>query len=115
MTRQLRLSVLVASLLATMMLGIGQSKTVTVYGSGSESCGAWTAAIPSTTGIAHNLALSWVYGFMSGAEAGFSAGAAPVRKTDGDGVEAWMAQYCAQHPLETVAEAAGGLVRSLRR
>lgn len=36
------------------------------------------------------------------------------RTTDGDGIEQWMDQYCAQHPLESIADAAVKLLVTLK-
>jgi hypothetical protein len=78
-----------------------------VYGMGIESCGKWTS---EPQPILRGTSLSWVLGFISGVGAVVPG----VKHTDTDAIRAWMDQYCATHPLETVAEAAADLVKALR-
>ena len=83
--------------------GVAQRKFL-VYGEGNSSCGEWT----SKRNLAANAA--WLVGFVSGA--GFVS-PAPFKKTDTAGLEAWMDTYCAEHPLVSIADAAGKLVDEL--
>jgi len=71
-----------------------QSADFTVYGLLNSSCG--------TLG-------GWVEGFVTGAGfVGF-----PMKATDRAGLITWMNDYCAAHPLVTIPEATGELVKTL--
>ena len=82
-----------------------------VYGIGQTSCGVWTAQAAKATARAE--ALSWVLGFVSGADAAAPAGAA-LKKTDSLAVEMWITQFCQQRPREMLSTAAAELVGTLR-
>jgi hypothetical protein len=75
-----------------------------------QSCGAWTNEPRGTTKRAQLEA--WILGFLSGwAETLSSAPESlviardPLANTDTAAVIAWMNNYCAQHPLDTLTEA----------
>ena len=86
-----------------------QSADFTVYGLLNSSCGTWTATknrseleLDATLG-------GWVEGFVTGAGfVGF-----PMKATDRAGLITWMNDYCAAHPLVTIPEATGELVKTL--
>jgi hypothetical protein len=82
-----------------------------VYGPGTLSCGTWLA----NRGIvnAHLGQLDWVLGFVSAAGGYNVLGA--LRKTDSDAVSAWVDNYCREHPLNDLADAAGHLVVELSK
>jgi hypothetical protein len=79
--------------------------TYTVYGTGNASCGAWIAETNQKA-----FRLLWTLGFETG------AGSLRVKMRDSDsaGMSAWVDQYCAVHPLSTVADASIALVEELR-
>ena len=77
----------------------------TVYGEGALSCGTWTSG-DSSERLRRG---AWIRGFVSGA--GYEG--AKLRDTDSTGIEAWISQYCAAHPLDTIATASSHLVESL--
>jgi len=79
----------------------------TVYGSGTISCGKWTA---TTSRTLRNLDVAWVLGFVSGA--GYTG--IDLKHTDNDAMEKWVDVYCASHPLDDLALAAAQLVKALR-
>jgi len=55
---------------------------------------------------------TWVLGFVSGG--GYTSDR-ELRITDSGAMAAWIDQYCAAHPLDNVATAAGKLVLELER
>jgi hypothetical protein len=74
-------------------------------GSGTASCGAWTADRHQLA----NRALSdeeWVLGFLSGVGYIGYDSANPLNKTDADGVWAWIDNYCSAHPISQISDAA---------
>jgi hypothetical protein len=103
-------------LLLGCVVGSAQGK-YTVYGHGTQSCGAWSAA---GTAVRDRDPLgaskryeqeAWILGFISGA--GY-ANASVLRKTDSSGTVAWMDTYCAAHPLDSIGTAAEKLFNELR-
>ena len=79
------------------------------YGAGQQSCGAWTSHF-SSPGY-HTVDQQWLLGFVSGT----SYEGTVLSETDGNAITAWVDNYCAQHPLDNVATAAGRLVDVLVR
>lgn len=84
---------------------LAQRRTTT-YGSGTLSCGRWTA--DEKNADLHPVHLMWVLGFVSSSTAFFN-----LKDTDADGIDAWMNKYCAETPLQSVAGAAAKLVSAL--
>ena len=76
-----------------------------VYGPGAESCGAWQQE--SGGGV---VTLSWLLGFVSGVG---SVTPLHLAQTDKDGIEVVARTYCAQHPLNSVEQAAHFVVQSM--
>ena len=102
---------------AVMLLGLivqqgsslaAQSGTFRAYGATGKSCGVWTMALDDQRVVYE----WWVLGFISGAD--YSRSGPMMGETDAPGVNAWITQYCADHPLDTMAKAAIELVRELR-
>ena len=70
-------------------------------------CGSWTAERRAQP---YNAELAWVLGYISRAtESG------RLRKTDPDGIAGWIDNYCTQHPLERVSDAAYQLTVELSK
>jgi hypothetical protein len=79
-----------------------------VYGSGMQSCGAWTYKTDSDVGEQ----TSWVMGYISAfnvyqGEMNVGAG------TDLNGIFGWIDNYCAAHPLDPIIKATDALVDEL--
>lgn len=83
-----------------------------ILGAGSRPCGSWlqtrSEALPESTVLQ-----SWVLGYITSVNANFltsspdvSGGASP------DALFTWIDNYCAGHPLDSVARAARALVDS---
>jgi hypothetical protein len=87
---------------AYQLLGPGQ--TYQLLGSGAASCGSWTANRRIRNDIAL-MQVSWVLGFLSGI-ADIKASTNPLRNMDSDGVAAWIDNYCRQHPIQEILDAA---------
>src|ERR1051325_3398248 len=73
------------------------------------SCGTVTAASDARKSGYH----AWVAGFVSGAGYGYSMHGARLADTDFDGASKWIDKYCADHPLDELADAAVALVQEL--
>ena len=91
-----------------------------VIGSGAESCGSWTAnarAYAPGRGVAtlgHQVHLQhrqWVVGFLSGIGAMGVPGINPLNNLDGEGVWAWIGNYCRANPIKDIADAATAFVK----
>ena len=83
-----------------------------VLGAGATSCESWTKA-----GRSRPLAeayLQWVLGYIT-AIYGLDviAGSDVTGGIDADGVQTWIDNYCAQHPVEPVVKAAEEISKEL--
>ena len=78
--------------------------TVTILGVGLESCGAWTNRPRPEMAV-------WVFGFIS--RATIQNPGNILGKLDADALDAWMTNYCKDHPLEPIARGAQVLEREL--
>jgi hypothetical protein len=105
---------LLVVILAASSLGSSPWQTIppagkyNVYGAGTMSCGAWAVVRQKQD---FREAGQWMMGFVSGA--GW-AGNKQLRKSDADGMSAWIDQYCAAHPLDELSDAAAALVQTLQ-
>ncbi|NEX94650.1 hypothetical protein [Caulobacter sp. 17J65-9] len=77
---------------------------------GEMSCGAWPKHSPYTA-IDKALTLNWVLGFISGRSSLRERDM--LATVDIASVSAWMDNYCAEHPLDTVIMAAHALEKEL--
>jgi hypothetical protein len=84
-----------------------------IFGAGSRPCGSWlqlrSQALPESA-----ILQSWVLGYVTSVNANLlsvdqdvTAGAAP------DALFSWIDNYCAAHPLDSLARAAGAMLDSL--
>jgi hypothetical protein len=85
-------------------------KAVT-YGSGAQSCGKWLAAIDNDEDRV--IRASWVLGWISAA--GHYDVHGTLRHTDVDAMKAWVDNYCHDHPLDDLDDAAIALVKALAK
>ncbi len=81
----------------------------TVYGVGSQTCGAWVQDINKRPDnyIFH----AWVAGFVSGVG---SMGES-LKETQAAAMELFVTNYCNAHPLDDVADASAALVMALKQ
>jgi hypothetical protein len=112
-----RPSYLTVPLLAVLFLGWVLGRTTqtqgksTVYGQGNSSCGTWIQDKQSDSRAIslHAIDRAWVGGFVSGSgHTGLQ-----LRKTDSNGIVAFMDTYCQAHPLENISLGAAALVDAL--
>ncbi len=84
------------------------------YGAGFSSCGEWTKQKDNF--MNHQLQVQWALGFVSGSTwvATTDVGRS-VKETDAAGIEQYMTDYCAKHPLQQIVEGATALMRELGR
>jgi hypothetical protein len=84
-----------------------------IFGAGSRPCGSWlqlrSQALPESA-----ILQSWVLGYVTSVNANLlsvdqdvTAGAAP------DALFSWIDNYCAAHPLDSLARAASAMLDSL--
>lgn len=104
------------SIAAAALLTLAQgSPTVAVLGVGNRSCGAWTNAAQIETveaAFERREFTGWLMGFLSGLNSTEELTGIAVA-ADGQGYTAWLDDYCARHPLDTVYKAAATLLNEL--
>lgn len=90
----------------------GRAGTFAVYGPVKVSCGGFSAS----SGAQRQNIEWWVLGFLSGVgHARDEDGVRPLRNTDPEAAKAYVAKYCADHPLDTFVLAALSLVKELEQ
>ena len=94
-------------LLCAASWGSAEPKTYTVYGVGAQSCGKWTA---EKSELVRGFMNSWVLGYVTAL-----GGVAGARDTDSQAITAWVDNYCREHPLNRLDEAAATLVGELSK
>lgn len=88
-----------------------------VLGEGSSSCGQWTKDRLEKESWAALAKAAWLRGFITAHN--FIGGGTGVwsnnltQGTDYEGIMGWVDNYCAQHPLDNIADAAQALVVEL--
>lgn len=93
--------------------GADDKATYTATGVGNYSCGSWTAARRTPQRAEAFGDEQWVVGYLTGlASMGSSQGYDPLRGTDAQGVWASVDNYCRDHPLESILEAAAAFARA---
>jgi hypothetical protein len=85
-----------------------------ILGAGGRPCGSWlqvrSQALPDSAVLQ-----SWVLGYVTSFNANvLTVGQDVTKGTSPDALFSWVDDYCAAHPLDSVARAAGNLVESLR-
>lgn len=94
------------------ILIVDHAEAYTEGGVGRSSCGTWTTNLNrrDRSQWEHLLDQSWVLGFLSGA--GYAGGRSidPLYGMDGYGVEAWISNWCQNHPIERISRAAEAFI-----
>jgi hypothetical protein len=83
-----------------------------VRGAGASSCGTWTQDRQQNFLAYQDSA--WVAGFVTAVNSYSFQGRDIAAGVDANGLDAWIDNYCASHPLATIADAAEALVSELR-
>ena len=94
----------------------------TIKGSGNDNCGEWLqlrqaiAAQRATESQVVTLVMeqSWIDGFVSGLNATSVYGVDLLASKPGEGMYAWVDNYCRSKPLNSVFDATLSLVTELR-
>jgi hypothetical protein len=109
MTKPVLAMAILAAALLTSSAEAAQPGNYNLIGTGTISCGAWTAARREKQAW---LAEQWVLGFLSGVgyASGTLTGQNPLNGVDADGVWAWIDNYCKANPLDGVADAGAAFV-----
>ena len=81
-----------------------------IYGAGTFSCGNWLANRRGAEQFSYN---AWLLGWVSAA--GHYEAHGPLRDTDSSALIAWVDNYCREHPLDQIFDAAAGLVETLAK
>ncbi len=88
----------------------GQSRRYMSYGPTGQSCGAFANKFPDGQATLQ----WWALGFVSGAGRELTGVDVQLAETDSDGIKAWIAKYCADHPLDSYSQAVVALVDELK-
>jgi len=85
-----------------------------IFGAGGRPCGNWlqvrSQALPDSAVLQ-----SWVLGYVTSVNANVLTVNQDLTKGDSpNALFTWIDDYCAAHPLDSIARAAGSLVDSLR-
>ena len=87
----------------------------TILGHGASTCGQWTAD-QRLQNLSSNSDKAWLLGYITAFN---RFGGEPVGNVssgvDPEGMMAFMNNYCAAHPLDTIEDGANELVQELRR
>lgn len=87
-----------------------------VHGLGTQSCGNWTS-YRRAGGYTDLAPQAWIQGYISALNFSVSLrGEGPdiMQGTDAEGIFAWVDNYCAAHPLNSISQAALDLATDLR-
>jgi hypothetical protein len=94
-------------------------KYVWITGFGVQSCGkllSWAPGGPEADAITYNAALSWIDGYLSGANTARWEGkqrSLVGQGTDPQSRDLWITSYCRAHPLDALGKAASSLDHEL--
>jgi hypothetical protein len=91
------------------------SRHVGVMGSGFVSCGKWSSSNDDSlkSQMERTSYLEWVGGYVSAMAVVSEDVNRGLHRTDPDGIEAWMNNYCTEHPLDHLSVAAQALIDKL--
>lgn len=84
----------------------------TMIGVGRLSCGQWSADKSANLG-AHAVEQAWVGGFITAYNRYEWKGSDATSETDGQGIMAWVDNYCAANPTKNIAAASEALMMFL--
>lgn len=89
-----------------------------LIGFGVSSCGKWVSSAEDP--MLRLGYLSWVLGYVSAVNATEARQQRlrldqALRRTDGDALEIWIANYCQANPLKQLSEGADALIRELMK
>jgi len=81
-----------------------------MMGLGGQTCGAWTANPPATSGVGA-FYQQWVLGFLSGVSFA-DPDHDPLNDSDGAAITTWLNDYCQQNPAARLVDATTAFVRA---
>ena len=79
------------------------------YGTGGKSCGTWQED-RRAGGFKKTILATWVTGYVTGYNAWVEGSNDVGEGTDIDGLLAWIDNYCAENPLNSISKAASALI-----
>ena len=103
----------VLALSVTVAMPAQAANQYVIFGGGSRPCGSWlqlrSQAAPDSAVLQ-----SWVLGYVTGVNANLlSINQDVTGGMTADALFGWIDNYCAGHPLDSLARAAGALLDSL--
>ena len=104
----------VVSILLLLAASARASDQYVIFGAGGRPCGNWlqlrSQALPDSAVLQ-----SWVLGYVTSVNANvLTVNQDVAGGSSSDALFSWIDDYCAAHPLDSLARAAGSLVDSLR-
>jgi len=96
----------------TPVIAADKSGAYTIRGPGTVSCGTWTQDRQSRGHLAFQDS-AWVSGYVTAVNNYLWRGKDIAAGIDASGLDAWVDNYCASHPLDSIANAAEALVAEL--
>src|SRR4051812_14663298 len=107
----MRFFLILSVLILGLMSDVTEAEAYMLIGPGLSSCGTWTtyrrAYQPggsATSGHAQALEnMQWVLGFLSGIGFVGEHDDDPLKGIDGEGVWAWIDNYCREHPIDLIS------------
>jgi hypothetical protein len=84
------------------------------YGPADTSCGSWAAHRKDPSAILGVAEKAWVEGFLNGSAWTAQALNIEFKRTDPDAIFVRMDKYCADHPLDNLAQGATSVALELR-
>jgi hypothetical protein len=104
----MRLSALLTVLTVGLTTGHAEAANYNLIGSGNRSCGTWTAEERDQR---YPIFGQWVLGFLSGIGYEGAPSSNPLQGMDAYGVFGWIDNYCREHPIDDIADAASAFSR----
>ena len=99
---------------------VANAGAVNVWGIGNDSCGSWTqdrqqqAKTVDSTALA-GVRKAWMEGYLTAKAEDRPLLSKGATQTDTDGMAAWIDNYCAAHPLDTLFDATEELAITLAK
>lgn len=90
--------------------------TYMVMGAGYASCGAYLADRRTNSDALNNMVQQWMFGYITAIHKFSDRMPPPLRRlgdTDGDAILYYLDNYCKEHPLDKVINAADAMVLEL--
>jgi hypothetical protein len=89
------------------------AQKIWLLGEGTSSCGQRTQATVENDSVVHLQQSAWVLGYLRGVFDGLAVKPDPMAGLDSAAIREWLNNYCREHPLDTIYDAASVLGKDL--